>query len=125
MERHKLGLTALTKRPICEILIRAGEPKSSPVAYEIVGADLDGVPIESGFGVTTWEWPEMSQEDYDLLLELQGDVPGKTVYLHTTKRSGASGIDFGDYQAIAGRPTFESRERLICYGVQMPFTQMV
>lgn len=125
MQRHKLGLTAGTTVPMCDWFKTGAEPTSTPVEYETTGEDLDGVPIESGFGTTTWSWDLLPQEDYYFLLEQQGDVPGKTMYLHTSKRSGAAGIEFGDYEAIAKRPTFERREGLICYGVTMEFAQMV
>lgn len=128
MERHKLGLYSdglANMLEICELMKNAGEPTADPVSYEQLGEDLNGVPIEVGFGHTELSWRVMPQSDYDFLLEWQGDVPGTEVYARTQQRSGASGIDFGNYSAIAGRPTFGSREGLTVYDVRLPLTVMV
>lgn len=125
MERHKIGLTAGTLKDMCTLVNVGIDPVSTPVEFETVGDDLNGIPIEAGFGTTAWEWEMLPQRDYDLLLELQGDVSGKAMYIHTAKRSGASGIEFATYACIAKRPVFERREQLICYGVRMEFVQLV
>ena len=101
------------------------EPKSEPVAYASPGNDLDGTPIESGLGFAVWHFSVMPQADYDTLLDLQGDVPGVRMYVRTSKRNGASGIDFENYSAIVGRPAFASREGLLVYDVTIPLTLMI
>lgn len=125
MNRHKLGTTLGTMHAICDLLQVGIDPVSTAVEYETVGDDLNGVPIESGFGVATWEWDVLAQEDFDNLLTMQGDVAGATMYVHTSKHDGASGIEFANYACIAKRPTFERREGLLCYGVKIEFVQMV
>lgn len=125
MQRHKLGLAAGTKKDVCNLLQAGVDPVSTPVEFETVGTDLDGVPIEAGFGAAVWEWEVLTQEDFDNLMTLQGDVPGKTMYVRTSKHDGAKGIEFGDYAVIAKRPTFDRREGLLCYGVKIEFVQMV
>lgn len=125
MPRHKIGLTAVTMQNMCDLIKAGRDPVSTPVEFETVGDDLNGVPIEAGFGTAAWEWDVLSQEDYDFILELQGDVPGRAMYIYTTKRNGASGIDFDTYACIAKRPTFERREEFLCYGVRIEFVQLV
>ena len=109
----------------CELISTQEEPVSEPVAYEAVGSTLDGIPIEAGFGATSWRWSVMPQADFDRLLDTQGDAPGTAMLVRTAKRNGASGIDFANYNCIVGRPVFQTRERLVCYEVTMPIFQMV
>jgi len=125
MERHKLGTSLGTLKPICELIRVGKDPVSTPVIFQTVGTDLNGIPIEAGFGSAVWTWDTLPQEDYDFLLELQGDVPGVAMEVYTSKRSGASGIDFDNFACIMGRPVMESREGLICRNVKIEFTRMI
>lgn len=127
MERHKLGTYAggvAGLQAICDIM-GGGEPTSTPVIYESIGTDLNGIAIEAGFGSTTLHWDYLIQPDYQFLLELQGDVPSNPMTARAPKRSGASGIDFANYSCVAARPTFERRDGIVCYGVAMPLTMML
>ncbi len=128
MERHQLGPYAggvAGMKPLCGILASGQEPQSTPVTYDEIGVDLTGVPIEAGLGHTTLEWVEpLPQSDYQFLLDLQGDAPGARLYARAQERHGASGIDFANYLVVAKRPTFERRDQLYCYGVQMELVAM-
>lgn len=110
---------------MCSFLNTGAEPDSDPVSYAGIGNDLDGIPIEAGFGETEWRFAVLPQSDYEFLLAQQGDVAGTAMTVRTQKRSGASGIDFGNYQAVVGRPTFGRREGLVVYDIRMPITRMV
>jgi hypothetical protein len=128
MERHMWGSYAggvAGMRPFCEILKIGIDPASEPVTYQTVGFDLDGAPIEAGFGRTELTWGSLSQEDYGFLLDYQGDVPGTEMYVRAQKRNGVSGIEFANYTAMVGRPTFDSREALVVHNVRIPLTMMV
>lgn len=128
MERHLIGTYAggiAGMQAFCDILSAGIDPQSDPVSYEVVGTDLTGAPIEAGFGSTELRWEILSQADYDLLLDLQGDVPGAAMYARAQKRNGASGIDFANYSVMAGRPVFDSRDYLNVRGVRIPLTMMV
>lgn len=128
MQRHKIGTYAggvAGLQDICEIINLGIDPQSDPVNYESFGVDLDGKPIESGFGSTEWRWDVMSQADYEFLLSEQGDTTGTLMTIHTQKRNGASGIEFDNYYAIVGRPTFGRREGLVVYDVRIPMTRLV
>lgn len=125
MQRHMIGTALATRKGACDLLRIGIDPISTPVEYTEVGSDLNGIPIEAGFGTTVWTWDVMTQEDYDVLLQLQGDTAGATMYIRTTKRAGTSGITFANFQGIAKRPVFDHREGLLCYGVKIEFVQLV
>lgn len=95
------------------------------MTYEPIGTDLNGLPIEAGFGSTVWSWDYMPQEDYQFLLDKQGDVTGVAMTIYTQKRNGASGIEFDNYSCIMARPVFERREGLVCYGVSIAFMSLL
>lgn len=125
MERHKLGTQAggvAGMADVCKYV--RGNPKSSPVTYEEVGIDLTGQPIEAGLGSCAWVWDVLPQKEYDLLLAFQGDQAGRSVYLRTSLRGGASGVDFADFLGVMKRPTFSERTQLLCYEVSIEFVQM-
>lgn len=127
MNRHKIGTSAggVAGMQFAQDLISTHEePRSTPVEYQAVGADLNGAPIEAGFGSTSWTWRVMPQSDFDTLLELQGDTPSASMYVRTAKRSGASGIDFANYSCIVARPVFGSRDGLLCYDVAISIGMM-
>mgnify|MGYP001178120661 CR=1 FL=1 len=124
MERHRLGFTLGTMKTIDQIIHLGVDPISVPVTYAEVGQDLSAVPIEAGFGSAKWSWVSMAQADYDLLLDLQTNVPGIAVYVRTSKKSGASGIDFANFTAIAKRPNAEERVGLLCKNVTLEFIKM-
>lgn len=128
MNRHKIGTVAggmAGLQFVSDIISTCEEPKSDPVSFEQIGTDLNGMPIEAGFGSAVWNFSVMPQADYDYLLELQGNTPAATMIVHTAKKSGASGIDFANYTAVVGRPTFARRVGLLCYDVTIPLTNLV
>lgn len=110
---------------ICNLLRVRVDPISTPVAFQEVGTDLNGVPIEAGFGACTWTWDVLPQDDYDRLLELQGDVAGAPLYIHTSMKAGASGIEFNTYLAVAKRPAYENRDGLVCNNVTIEFQRLI
>jgi hypothetical protein len=126
MQRHKIGTVSFAAMyDICELLRVRVDSVSTPVAYASVGNDLNGVPIEAGYGQAMWTWDVLPQDDYDRLLELQGDTPGASVYVRSSKKAGASGIEFANFTAIAKRPEFEGRDGLICHNVKLELIKMV
>lgn len=127
MQRHKIGSYAggaAGMLEICDLLRMRVDPVSTPVAFQEVGVDLNGVPIEAGFGACAWKWDVLPQDDFDRLLELQGDVAGAPLYIHTSNIAGASGIEFSTYSAVAKRPTCE-RDGLLCNNVVMEFQRLI
>lgn len=128
MKRHRIGTYAGGTAGmlfLSDMLSICEDPTADPVMYAQVGVDLNGTPIEAGWGQTEWSWRVMPQSDFDRLLDLQGNTTGTTMYVRTQKRSGASGIDFANYSAMVGRPAFGSRAELLCYDVRIPITMML
>lgn len=124
MERHKLATQAqgvAGLKDICNLLSVGIDPTSTFQEYtEVVGSDMNSVPIEAGLPVAAWHWDAMSQEDFNRLL---GYGPA-SVYIRTRKNSGTSGYDFSTYLAVMKRPVAEGREGLLIQNVTVEFVAL-
>jgi hypothetical protein len=128
MQRYMLGTQAqgvAGMKSFCDLLQYNSEPTSGPVEYDTIDDDLTSVPIEAGFGHLVLAWTDLTQEDYNRLLDLQGDNSGACMYARLPSRSGTTGIDFANYSVMAKRPVFESRDGLMCRNVTMELVRIV
>ena len=121
MQRFMIGAQAdgvAGMKAMCDLLEIGQDPQNDFKNYsEIAGQDLTSADIQAGLATDTLRWVVMPQKDYDRLFDLTG-----IVYVREVKETGTSGRDAANYIAVAHEPTFQRREGLVLYGVEMKLT---
>lgn len=105
--QYKIGLTEIGMASLCDVLKIGDDPVASFQEYaEVVGDDLNQMPIEAGFPNATWRWDRpMTQEDFNTLLGYFASASGTVIYIQTRNNVGGSASDYTVYAARMKRPT--------------------
>lgn len=127
MSRYRIGTQAGGVAGMSDVCVYAGtEPQSTYQEYtEVVGQDLNGSNIEAGLPRAAWTWAELSQSEFDAILDLLGTGSSAYVYIRTRLNTGASDSDFANFLAIMQRPTSTVEGRIVHREVEVQFVQLV
>ena len=106
--QYQLGATEVGMQSLCDILEERREPESTFQEFaEVVGSDLNEVPIEAGFPRASLTWVRLSQTDYNTLVSYMG-----VAYIRTRNNVGGGSESYGNYSSVMARPqgTFSNGE---------------
>lgn len=105
--QFQIGLTEIGMVSLCDVLDIGVDPISSFQEYaDVVGDDLNQMPIEAGFPTAAWQWNiPMTQKDFNALVGYFTSALNAVVYIRTRNNVGASASDYTTYAARMKRPT--------------------
>ena len=105
---YYIGTSVGTLVKIKSLLTKTGNPNPNPTPMtpytEIVGKDLNGANIESGFSKTTWQWDFLHKDDIEQLLAYCPNASASIVI--TTRIYDPSGT-FQTFSGTMQRPTYD------------------
>lgn len=126
MGNYKIGANVAGLVAVSTLSNDATDPHPTQfVEYsEIVGADLNGAPIEAGLPRCVWKWEQMDAKGFDALVDYYTTYGG-IVYITTRTNVFASTVyTFANYKTRMARPTGETIPNKRYQNIEIVFTAL-
>lgn len=127
MSNFAIGTAAGGAGAIKDLCLYAAEdPEATYQEYsEVVGQDLNGANIEAGLPRASWRWAQLSQAEFDALLDFTGGAASAPVYIRTRVNTGALLSEWGTFLAVMQRPVSTPAGQIVHNDVAIDFVAMV